>query len=84
MEVKTIKDLSRLFDLCRKKGIKEAKLSPDGGIAFTLGESPTRKSSSKAAKDSNLIATEPAFSEQDVLFWSSQGIPESALKGDDN
>lgn len=79
MDIKNIADLSKIADLCRKKGIESIKITQDA-VEFTLAESQlktrTRRNKSKNTTD-NIETNAPT--EEELLFWSSQGIPEEAI-----
>lgn len=69
-------DLTKLIDLCRKKGVVSIKLSENAcemTLAPELPESPYRRK--KSEKE---ISDTPAYSEEQALFWSSTSIPEGA------
>lgn len=71
MDIKTFADLSKLADICRKKGIKQLKITQDG-LEFQLGEKPTKPV--RARKSDAKEAPDMVPSEEDVLFWSSAGV----------
>jgi hypothetical protein len=74
MDIKTIADLAKLADLCRKKGIKTLKVSADG-LEFELTEKPQGKKRAKTSQDDK-VETDNQYSDEDALFWSSSQIPE--------
>jgi hypothetical protein len=41
VDIKTIADLAKLADICRKKGIKQIKVTQEG-IELQLGDKPTK------------------------------------------
>lgn len=67
MKVESIKDLGKLIDMCHKKGVKSITVD---GIALELGEPPLKRN---VAKDTSTdeIDTEPRYSDEDLLLWSS-------------
>lgn len=74
------KELVKLIDLCRKKGIKSLKWE---GIELELNQeaplSPYKQRKLKASKAEESIQTPDVYSEEDLLYWSSQQIPNSLL-----
>lgn len=70
MDIKTIADLAKLADICRKKGIKQLKITQDG-LEFQMGEKPQPKTKTKDTPDT--FDTRP--SDEEMLYWSSAGIP---------
>lgn len=68
MDIKTLSDLSKLADVCRKKGIETIKVC-DGVIEFKLLDRPLRSKRSKNEKES--IETTPQYTEEDLILWSS-------------
>lgn len=80
MEIKNLKDLSKIATLCRKKGIETLKLSSNS-VEFTLSQEETVKRTRKTKAQvgtptSDYIPVESPFNENDALFWSAQGIPD--------
>lgn len=73
MDIKTVADLAKLADVCRKKGIKQLKVSPEG-VEIQLGDRPQKKQR-LSTKDEIKDAIP---SDEEMLFWSSAGIPGSA------
>lgn len=72
MDIKTIADLAKLADLCRKKGIKQLKIT-EGGLEFEL--SPTyRKVTRRSKGESDSIKVEKQYTDEDILMWSSNQI----------
>lgn len=77
MQIKTFAQLSKIADICRKKGIETIKITPEA-VEFTLKEPIPRKKQLKADgkdNDPGTIETPEQPSEEDMLFWSSAGIP---------
>lgn len=73
MDVKNSRDLAKIIALCRKKGVRSCKIAADS-IEFVLSEqAPTR--SKRNAKDAENGDAITPYSPEDVLFWSSAGIP---------
>lgn len=71
----SLSGLEQIIDICRKKGIQSLKLN--NGVEFTLREEAPpslykRKKASEVTSDE--IKTEGSFNDEDILFWSSQGI----------
>jgi len=70
MDIKTVADLAKLADICRKKGIKQLKITQEG-LEFSMGEKPQPKVKFKDSPEA--LDTRP--SDEEMLFWSSAGIP---------
>lgn len=64
MTINTIKDLAKLIDLARKKGVESIEVD---GIKFKLGH---KERTTKATKGPDLEAM-PIYSDEDILHWSS-------------
>lgn len=73
MDIKTFGDLAKVADLCRKKGIKQIKITSEG-IEFSLGDKPIKKAKAQNSKDN--IDAPPQYTEEDMLFWSSTQMTE--------
>jgi len=78
MDVKNLKDLSKIADICRKKGIETIKISADS-VEFKLKDLPIKptKRELSAVPDLN-TEDKQAISDEDVLFWSAgstEGAP---------
>lgn len=73
LEIKSPEDLSKIIDLCRKKGVQTIKLD---GVELSLREEapPSQYKRKKAEQTSEEIKVEEGFNSEDILFWSSQGI----------
>jgi hypothetical protein len=66
MTINNLKELSKLIDLCRKKGIESMSIS---GINFKLGEAPlTRNVAPEITAEPKV---EPTYSDEDLLMWSA-------------
>lgn len=84
MTLPDLKELDKLIQLCRKRGIKTVKM---GELELTLSEEAPAKPSRKAAKNGFTASVESASGEPEVfdalsdeekLFWSTgAGIPGS-------
>jgi hypothetical protein len=80
MDVKNLKDLSKIIDLCHKKRVKTIKIH---GIELELREDVPvssylqKKSSPVQTSGDHPIVTDrgSALTEEDILFWSSAGFP---------
>lgn len=73
-ELKNLGDLSKIIDLCRKKGVESIEIQ---GIKLVLrDEAPPSNYKKKKQFESGDPVVEGAFTEDDALFWSSDGIPE--------
>lgn len=66
MKIESIKELSKLIDMCHKKGVRAITVD---GVQIELGEPPLKRNA--ASKDTNDIPTEPAYNDEDLLMWSS-------------
>lgn len=83
MQIKNFAQLSKIADICRKKGIETIKITPES-VEFTLKEEVLKRKSSKKSSnglESDEIALDDQPSEEDMLFWSSTGIADSATNG---
>ena len=56
------------MDLCRKKGIDSITIN---NISFKLGLEPQKRTK---GKDGLAIASEPTYSEEDILAWSTTDV----------
>lgn len=77
MDLKDPKELEKLVKFCRKQGITSLK-SGDFAIEFAsqaLFPESTYKKNKELKEEA--IQTEPAFTEEDALFWSSAGVGEN-------
>lgn len=72
MDIKNFSDLSKLFTICRKKGIKSVKISSDS-LEFTLDdEAPvSRYKAAKQDKRTPDPEMEGGYTDEQVLLWSS-------------
>lgn len=69
-----LKQLSKIIDLCRKKGVDSIEFD---GIRVVLGHAPTpvkRKPRGIHAVPDSEVEIEDQFSEEQTLFWSSGGL----------
>lgn len=70
-EIKNLNDLSKIIDLCRKKGIASIEIQ---GIKLELrSDIPPSHYKRKKAEESPEI-TEDLLSEEKALFWSSTPV----------
>lgn len=91
MDLPDIKDLAKVIDLCRKKGIKAFELP--GKLRLELGDEPEPKSRKNDENQSveidpaNRYANFPSgnLTPEQLTFYSAGGMPENdpALKGQD-
>lgn len=72
MDIKTLADLGKIADLCRKKGIESIKIA-DGTVEFKLAHGFERRR--RGTRDTSNPEVDTPFSEEDALFWSSAGLP---------
>lgn len=82
MEIKNARDLAKIADLCRKKGIAELKIGQNC-IEVKMGTRPEKQKRASAKKPTG---PEPRLNdsgptEEELLFWSAGGI--STDKQDD-
>lgn len=75
MEIKNPKDLEKLIKLARKNGLTSLKL---GEVSFEMAPSALfpesaykRKQKEENVSTSDLVVVENAYSEADLLDWSS-------------
>lgn len=69
-----LKDLDKLFKICRKNGISEMDYQ---GIKFTLGELPQQRSvSQEQVEPESIYETVPdrVLTKEELIFYSSGGI----------
>lgn len=84
MDIKNTLDLSKLADVCRKKGIAEIKVTKST-VEFKLwdhipAQRAKRKSKSTANEKDDLLGDNTP-TEEDLLFWSSGGPPPIPAEG---
>jgi hypothetical protein len=66
MTIQNLKELSKLIDLCRKKGIDQIKID---NIELRLG-TPPRRGQTKGPSLVSDISSEPDLSDEEILNWS--------------
>lgn len=72
MNLPDIKKLSKIIDLCRKKGVASIEID---GVKLTLGQEVPKKSRKTNPKTTEEpIVIDSPYSDMDTLFWSSAGI----------
>lgn len=69
MDIKDIADLSKVIDMCRKKGIETLKVTQDT-VEFTLKDIPTTKRR-RGVKGPEEIKEDRPRTDEEILFWSS-------------
>lgn len=74
-EIKNLTDLSKIIDLCRKKGVDSIEIQ---GIKLSLKHEAPPSNYKKKKEPEGDVIVESLFTEEDALFWSSAGIPEEA------
>jgi hypothetical protein len=66
------KELSKIIDLCRKKGVDELQLD---GLFIRLGPTPSKskRGGNRVAQtiDMDDVSPELPYTEEELLFWSS-------------
>lgn len=80
-----IKELQKIIQLCRKSGVTSIKLE---GVELTLSEDapapakPRGKSATKASAPSlnDKIALEGELSDEALMYWSTNYVPEETNK----
>ncbi len=79
--IENLKDLEKLFKLCRKHGITEIDLSR---TSFKLGDLPTKEENQLAETETDPYSNFPTgeLTPEQLMFYSSGGMPEDdpALK----
>lgn len=78
MKLESLKDLEAAIKLCRKLGVDSLEVN---GVKVQLGLEPVRAKKAKGGAEE--IADEPTYTDEQLLFWSTQGAPEG-LNGQDN
>ncbi len=79
MDIKNLADLGKLADLCRKKGIDSIKITQNE-IEFKLSPhspikgKPRGKYNQTADTKPDLVSVENQYTQDEILFWSSEGI----------
>lgn len=79
MQLSDIKQLGKLIDMCRKKGVDTIKID-NMEIKLRLDAYEETK---HHAIDNSEIKTENQYTDEETLFWSSAGIPDPQ-KSDNN
>ncbi len=67
MTISNLKELAKLIDLCRKKGVQAITVD---GVVLTLGEAPLKRNEASTATEDN-IQVENEYTEDDMRFWSA-------------
>lgn len=76
MDVKDQKDLEKLTKFCRKHGIQSLKAG-DFEISFSPAALfPESDYKRKKLETETPIVSDQIYTEEDILNWSSAGIPE--------
>jgi hypothetical protein len=70
MKLDTIEDISKLFDLCNKKGIESMRINA-GFVEFKMKDNFAPK---KRIRNTKEELQDFATPEEAALFWSSQPI----------
>lgn len=74
MDLPKVSELEKLVKFCRKSGIKSLK---SGDFSLELDQAalfPESNYRKKQDQGPQAILAEPLYSEEEALFWSSQGI----------
>lgn len=86
MDLPDLKDLGKVIDLCRKKGVSNITI---GTLRLELGPEPEAKKASKNSNEPEFDPTNPwanfpagELTPEQLAFYSAGGIPENdpALK----
>lgn len=79
MEIKTLADLSKVIDACRKKGVESIKIGFEAIELRFSAEAIKPARRRRVKEDKNPIQEDP-YSAEDILLWSSTGVelPESS------
>lgn len=76
MDSSDLKDLAKIIDLCRKKGVSELKFD---GVEIKLApEKPASDYKKRKKTEDTKEDLGPAYTDEETLFWSSDGIPDEA------
>ena len=70
-----IKELKKLTNYCRKAGILHLKTAD---MEISLSPAALFPEPKQTETESDTTPTKPALTDEDILFWSSAGIPEEA------
>jgi len=74
-----LSELSKIIDLCRKKGVESIKID---NVELTLSrEAPPSKYKRKTEAASDFVTIEQPYSEEDALFWSAPSTFEEVKNG---
>jgi hypothetical protein len=74
VDIQNTDDLSKIIDLCRKKGVETIQI---GNVQLTLREeAPASRYKKKQIETTDKIDAESLYDEEASLYWSSAGIPE--------
>ncbi len=76
MDIKNPKDLDKIVKFCRKNGVTSLK-SGDFEISFSPAALFPESEYKKKKEESSIpVQVESLYTEEDILNWSSAGIPE--------
>jgi hypothetical protein len=76
VDLKDLKELQKIIQFCRKNGItrlKEGEIEIDIAAVALFPESAYKRKQAEA--DNKDPVSETEYSEDDLLFWSSAGVP---------
>jgi hypothetical protein len=72
-----IKKLKKIVKFMRNEGVMAVKM---GDLEINLAPHATHPKPTQTEEKQSKLEAEAPFSDQDALFWSSDGIPEEALQ----
>ena len=78
MDIKNLQDLSKIADLCRKKGIETIKITADS-VEFKLKESVIKTRSRRKNRETqpDFVPVDNQPTEEELLYWSSAGVSDA-------
>lgn len=77
MDITTLSDLSALIDLCRKKNIELVRIGKDT-IELKFVEEAVAPKTRRPRAIAGEMASTSQYTEDEILNWSSAGIPEGS------
>lgn len=67
MKIESIRDLSKLIDLCRKKGVLDIAVD---GVQLKLGDAPLKRNAASIEPDPS-IKVEDEYTDEELMMWSA-------------
>lgn len=75
MDIKNVRDLAKIIDLCRKKGVSDVKIT-DNSVEFKMTpEAPSRKVADKDKTEFPPI--DQPYTDEQIAMWSVPGFGEN-------